>query len=130
MLLSAFLGAASKQQAQIVSEPFNRRADERYEAYQPVSIGLPGRRVPVEGTVINISLGGAAVVIPGWGTRSPARWLKHLERGDELRMAGLLDEVVSCRVVSVDIGVLRVRFSRDEVLRGQLRELIDGLAPL
>lgn len=136
MLLSAFFGLSRKRSVRVVSDPPERRTEERYEAYHPVSItpaGLNPSGRPaslVGGTVINISLGGAAVHIPGWGAEAPAEWLNRLDRGDELRLDGLVDAPVSCWVVTVDAGVLRVRFSPDYALRCQLRELIDSLAGL
>jgi PilZ domain len=151
MLLSAFFGLSRKRSARVVSYPPERRSEERYEAYHPVSIsptglnqyrqfqrgpyqsgGQPFGRSdsPVAGTVINISLGGAAVHIPGWGPHAPAEWLNRLDRGQELRLDGLVDAQLSCWVVTVDAGVVRVRFPSDYALRCQLREVIDSLAGL
>ena len=127
MRLSAFLGLPRKRPAPGATD---RRADERYEAYHPVTVSLSGQAQAVEGTVINISLGGAAVLIAGWRAKAPAEWLTRLASGDELRLSGLVDELVSCTVVTIDAGVLRVQFARDDAIRSQLREVIDSLAPL
>jgi hypothetical protein len=39
-------------------------------------------------------------------------------------------DLVTCRVVNVDAGVIPVQFARDDALRRQLREIINRLAPL
>jgi hypothetical protein len=130
MVLSALFGFSRKRSARDQADAPDRRGEERYEAYHPVSVSLPGPLPPVAGTVINLSLSGAAVRIPGWAARAPAEWLTRLDRGDELRLAGLVEVSVSCLVIAVDGGVLRVRFSGDEAMRGRLREVIDSLAPL
>jgi PilZ domain len=127
MLLSAFFGISRKRPGRSVADPRDRRAEDRYEAYHPVKVSI-GPYSAVDGTVINLSLGGAAVLSAEWRTKAPADWLSRLARGDELRLAGLLDDLVTCRVVTVDAGVLRVQFARDDVLRGQLREMVDSLA--
>jgi hypothetical protein len=125
MLLSHFFGFSRKRPAQ---RPTDRRTEERYEAYHPVTIGPSGSFSYVEGTVINVSIGGAAVHVPGWGARAPAEWLSGLHRGGELQMTGLLEAPLPCRVVTVDAGVIRVQFARDDAQRAQLRELIETLA--
>ena len=99
------------------------------EAYHPVKVSK-GPYSAVDGTVINISLGGAAVLITGWRAKPPVVWLTCLEPGDELRLGEMLDDLVTCQVVKVDAGVIRVRFARNDTLRGQLREMIDSVAPL
>ena len=125
MLLSAFFGISRKRS---VRNATDRRADERYEAYHPVRLSLAGQLPAVDGTVINISLGGAAVLIPGWRAKAPAKWLTRLAAGDSLQVGSLLDDLVLCSVVTMDAGVLRVQFARDDRLRGQLREMINRLA--
>jgi len=107
-LLSALFGLARKRRAGNGIELPDRREDERYEAYHPISVSLPGPPPAVAGTVINMSLSGAAVRIPGWAARAPAAWLARLDRGDELRLDGLLDIPVSCWVIKADAGVLRL----------------------
>jgi hypothetical protein len=125
MLLSRFLGFSRKRSTRSRTD---RRAEERYEAYHAVKVSLAGALASVAGTVINVSLSGAAVLVPGWRAQAPAEWLTRLHRGDELALTGLLDATASCSVVTADAGVLRVQFARDDALRGQLRELISSLA--
>jgi hypothetical protein len=124
MLLSTLLGFWRTRPA-----PPDRRVNQRYEAYHSVTIRV-GRYSAVKGTVINISLGGAAVLIPGWRAKPPAGWLSHLKRGDRMRLVGLLDAPVPCTIVTVQAGVLRVMFDADDLVRGQLSELIASLASL
>jgi hypothetical protein len=129
MRFPEFFGFPRKRQAGKVTGLPDRRADERYEAYHPVNVSI-GPYSAVSGTVINISLGGAAVLIAGWRATAPAEWLTRLEPGDELHLGGLLDGLVTCRAIKVDAGVIRVQFAQDEALRSRLREIIDSLAPL
>ena len=129
MLLSAFFGFPRKRRTGSAPDLRDRRADERYEAYHPVNVSI-GPYSAVGGTVINISLGGTAVLIAGWRTTAPAEWLTCLEPGDELHLGGLVDELVASQVVTVDAGVIRVQFAWDDVLVSQLREIIDSLGPL
>jgi hypothetical protein len=136
-LLSALLSFSRRRppnnvpaQPNNVPAPYDRRGDDRYEAYHPVSIALPDRLPPVAGTVINISLGGAAIRIPGWTVRAPAEWLPHLTQGSELRLTGLIDVAVACWTVTIDAGVLRVRFSREDAVRERLIQVIEKLSPL
>jgi hypothetical protein len=122
ILLSTLLGLLRARPARP-----DRRVDRRYEAYHSVTIRV-GRYSGVGGKVIDLSMGGAAVLIPGWRARAPAGWLTHLNRGDKLRLVGLLDAQVPCTIVTVEAGVLRVMFDPDDTARGQLRELIASLA--
>lgn len=100
-----------------------RRADKRYDALIPVTIGPPGLP-PVAGLVINLSLGGAAVRMHEWNTP----WLVRLNQNDELWLTGLLDASTPCRVVVVDDDILRIHFSRDDALRRQLLDVIGRIA--
>jgi len=103
------------------------RAAERFDVCQSVSIGLPGD-VVVTGSVINISVTGAAIRVDGWNT-SRTEWLAGLDQGDELWVEGILPGgLISCWVVVSDEGLLRVHFSRDEAQRRQLRVAIARLA--
>jgi hypothetical protein len=101
----------------------DRRANERFRLYQPVSVGPP-RTPPVAGTVVDLSIGGAAIRIEG--TR-PA-WLTGLNQDTEISLGGLLAVPISCQTVAWDRGVLRVRFTLDDTLRHELRE-VWGMAP-
>ena len=73
---------------------------------------------------MNISITGAAVRVNGWSAAAQETWLTGLDHGDELMLAGLLDVSLSCWVIAVDEGVLRVRFLRDDGLRQRLRVLV------
>jgi hypothetical protein len=107
----------------------NPRACDRYEAYHPVTLSV-GPFAAAAGTVIGISLDGAAVHLPGWRTNAPPAWLSHLEQGGQLQLGGLIDELVPCRTVKFHDGVVQVEFARDPALGGQLREFLDCLAVL
>jgi hypothetical protein len=97
------------------------RATSRFDADIPVLIG-PGGRSPAAGTVVNISLQGAAVRI-----HDAVEWLAHLDQGDELRMTGLLSAPLPCWVVVVDGDLLRIHFAMDAAQRSRLFELIGSL---
>jgi hypothetical protein len=106
-----------------MSGPPERRTHPRFPMDQLVAIGLPGE-APVSGTLVNLSLGGAAILIHQWN----AVWLDRLEQRDELWLTGLLDAPISCRVVVTDTGTLRVHFEDDAVLRQKLQDVIGRLA--
>jgi hypothetical protein len=101
----------------------DRREDERYEAYHPVKLRMPGLP-PVAGTLISVSLGGAAIRFHGWVADVPEQWLTQLNRGAELRLEGLIDAPMSCQIVTTESGVLRVQFARDDALRRRLRSVV------
>jgi hypothetical protein len=124
MLLSALFKLPWKRSARHIPERSDRRGDERYEAYHPVSIVLPGTP-PVAGTLISISLGGAAIRFHGWVAEVPEAWLTRLKPGDELRLDGLIDAPMCCRTVTTEAGVLRVQFDRDDMLRRKLRTMVN-----
>ena len=117
------------------SEPWKqgapeRRADKRREVYIPVSIGPPGKQ-SIAGTIVSLSVGGAAVRLhqPRRGLR--ASWLDLLNQRDELWLGGLLDAPVACWVVVIDDDdVLRVHFAADDTPRQQIRDIISRLAPI
>ncbi len=115
------------------SEPWKpgapeRRADKRYEVYLPVSIAPRGTQ-PIAGTIVNLSVRGAAIRLhqPRRGPR--ASWLDLLNQGDELWLGALLAATIACWVVVIDDDVLRVHFASDDELRGQLRGVIERLVP-
>ena len=113
------------------SEPWKpgapeRRADKRHEVYIPVSIGPRGRQ-SIAGTIVNISVRGAAIRLYQPGRGLQASWLDLLNQGDELWLRALLDTPVACWVVVIDDGVLRVYFASDDELRGKLRGMIERL---
>lgn len=106
----------------------DRRADERYDVLQRVTVGPIGAP-PLAGTVTNLSLGGAAIRIDGWQTSRRGAWLSRLNQSQEMLLVGLLDTPIYCRVVVVDDGILRVHFQPDDTSRRGIRELIDRLTP-
>jgi hypothetical protein len=116
------------------SEPWKpgapeRRADKRHEVYIPVSIAPRGTQ-PSAGTIVNLSVRGAAIRLhpPRRGPR--AGWLALLNQGDELWLRALVEAPMACWVVVIDDGVLRVHFdSDDDELRDQLRGVIGRLVP-
>jgi hypothetical protein len=124
MLLSALFKLPWIRSARHVTETSDRRGDERYEAYHPVTIRMPGMP-SVAGTLISISLGGAAIRFHGWVAEVPEAWLTRLKRGDELRLDGLIGVPMSCRTVTADSGVLRVQFGWDDNLRHKLRSMVN-----
>jgi hypothetical protein len=112
-----------KRSARHAGETADRRRDERYDAYHPVTIRMPGMP-PVAGTLISISLGGAAIRFHGWIAEVPEPWLTALKRGDELRLEGLINTQTSCQTVTTEAGVLRVQFAPDDAMRRKLRSMV------
>jgi hypothetical protein len=82
---------------------------------------------PNAAMVMNISRSGAAIRIHGWNVPVPSPWPTRLKHGDEVWLVGLLSAPISCWVVTVDDGVLRVRFELDDQMREQLHTLIESL---
>jgi hypothetical protein len=85
---------------------------------------------PVAGTLISVSLGGAAIRFHGWIAEVPEPWLTALNRGDELRLEGLIDTQMSCRTVTTESGVLRVQFAPDDAMRREVRSMVSDFSPL
>jgi hypothetical protein len=129
MPLSALFKLPWKRSARHFRETTNRRRDERYDAYHPVTIRIPGMP-PVAGTLISVSLGGAAIRFHGWIAEVPEPWLTALNRGDELRLEGLIDTQTSCQTVTTEAGVLRVQFAPDDAMRRELRSMVSDFSPL
>jgi hypothetical protein len=100
-----------------------RREHGRFAMEQLVTIG-PFGDTPVPGTLVSLSLGGAAIRIHQWS----AAWLDRLEQRDELWLTGLLGGPISCRVVVTDSGILRVHFQEDAVLKRKIQDIIDRAA--
>jgi hypothetical protein len=123
MLLSALFKLPWKRSARHIGDTADRRRDERYDAYHPVTIRMPGMP-PVAGTLISVSLGGAAIRFHGWIAEVPEPWLTALKRGDELGLEGLIDAPTSCQTVATEDGVLRVQFAPDDALRRKLRSRV------
>jgi hypothetical protein len=123
MLLSALCKLPWKRSARNVGEKADRRRDERYDAYHPVTIRMSGMP-PVAGTLISVSLGGAAIRFHGWIAEVPEPWLTALNRGDEVRLEGLTDTQASCQIVTTEAGVLRVQFAPDDAMRRELRSMV------
>ena len=121
-LLSALLGPSRKQPVQRVwSADREERHARRYAVSVPVCIG-PLDDMAVAGTMLNVSLTGAAIRIEG-----SARWLSRLDHGDEMSLAGLLDRGLLCWVVTLDEDVLRVHFHQGRETADQLREAMQRL---
>ena len=118
-LLSALLGPSRKEPEQRGwSADREERNARRYAVSLPVHIG-PLDDTAIAGTMINVSLTGAAIRIEG-----SARWLSRLDHGDEMSLAGLLDRGLLCWVVTFDEDVLRVHFYQGRDTADQLREAI------
>jgi hypothetical protein len=124
MLISALFKVPWKRSARKIAGKSDRRENERYEAYHPVTIRIPGMP-PVAGTLISISLGGAAIRFHGWIAEVPEAWLTDLKPGDELRLDGLVGVPMPCRTVTTAGGVLRVQFGQDDRLRHKLRSMVN-----
>src|SRR4051794_15721256 len=101
----------------------DRRAWPRFPMDQSVSVGPPGE-APVVGTLVNLSLSGAAIRIHHWD----APWLERLNQSDQLWLAGILDAPFLCRVVVTDKGMVRVHFEDDAGLRRRIQWVIDSRA--
>ncbi len=103
-----------------------RRAAPRHDVHFEVWLrrrGLP----PAAGSVFSLSRTGAAIRVHGWNVPVPSPWPTRLVHGDEIWLTGLFDLPLSCWVIAVEEGVLRVHFSLDEVTRERLREMVDAL---
>ena len=104
-----------------------RRLSERYETTLPVSLRRPDMP-PFAGSLINISLSGAAITLHGWNVPVPAPWPTRLNHGDEIALTGLLEMPVDAWVVGREEAVLRVRFLIDDPVREKLAAMIAALA--
>src|SRR6202044_1214775 len=98
-LLSSIFGFSQKRAGMSpIFYPRGDRATVRHDANIPVSVQL--RCMPmVMGSIINISIGGAAVHITDWNGVLPADWFSLLDQGSELRLTGLLERPISAWVV-------------------------------
>jgi hypothetical protein len=105
----------------------DRRVDARHAASIEVCIQVARHCPPIAGTVINISLGGAAISVHERAGVDVTAWLARLDQNQELWLTGLLDSDVPCWVVVVDGHVLRVHFIDDDSFRDRLHGLIDRL---
>jgi len=110
----------------ILGRPPERRAAPRYDVHIDVWMRRQGL-APVAGSVINISANGAAIRVHGWNVPQPSAWPTRLNHGDELWVVGLLETAVSCWVITVDDGLLRVRFSLNDVMKQQMCDMIAAL---
>jgi hypothetical protein len=109
-----------------VSQGPERRGAPRHDVHFEVWLRRRGL-VPAAASIFSISRTGAAIRIHGWNVPVPSPWPTRLNHGDEIWLTGLFDTPVSCWVIAVDEGVLRVHFSMDEDTRDQLREMITAL---
>ena len=129
-LLTDLLTRPFRRQVKDAPAPIqNRRGSERIETTIPVSLRkleMP----PFAGSLINISMTGAAISLHGWNVPVPVPWPTELLHGDELALTGLLIVPLNAWVVSVDEGVMRVRFLLDSTVRAQLHQMITNLAEL
>jgi hypothetical protein len=110
--------------------PFGRRPERRAAPRYDIHIDAWLKRhglAPAAGTVINLSVSGAAIRVHGWNVPEPSPWPTRLHHGDELWVTGLLDTPLSCWVITVDDGLLRVHFSANEAMRNQLHGIIAAL---
>ena len=78
--------------------------------------GLP----PEAGLLIDISRTEAAIRVHGLAEPLPGPWPTRLRNGDEIQVSGLLNVPVSCWVIGVTDGVLRVHLFLDDALLHQL----------
>jgi hypothetical protein len=99
----------------------DRRGAPRHEVDYAVWIKRRGL-VPVAGTMINISRSGAAIRVHGWHVPVPGPWPIRLNHGDEVWLTDLLDQPLSCWVIAIEEGVMRVHFTLDEATRHELRQ--------
>ncbi|MGD0431313.1 MAG: PilZ domain-containing protein [Acetobacteraceae bacterium] len=104
-----------------------RRSAARHDVDLAVSLSRTGV-APVAALVTNISRSGAAIRIHGLHVPVPPPWPTRLKNGDEIWLSGLLDKPVSCWVVAVNDGMLRVHFLLDEAMRIQMREKLPLLS--
>jgi hypothetical protein len=118
-------GQAAASEAAMSSR--DRRRAARHDLDLAVTLSRAGI-APVAALMVNISRSGAAIRIHGLHVPVPGPWPTRLRNGDEIWVSGLLDEPVSCWVVAVSDGVLRVHFQLDEPMRLQLREKLPILA--
>ena len=126
--LSSIFGFSQKRAG--MSSIFYPRDDRdavRHDANIPVSIQLRGTPA-LTGSVINISIGGAAIQIHNWNNVALTQWFSLLEQGSELQLTGLIEMPMTSWVVLFDYDILRIHFASDDVLRRQLRVVIGMLA--
>jgi hypothetical protein len=83
--------------------------------------------VPAAGSIFSLSRTGAAIRIHGWNIPVPSPWPTRLNHGDEIWLTGLFDTPMSCWVIAINEGVLRVHFSLDEDTREKLHTMIARL---
>ena len=105
----------------------DRRSAPRHDVEQAVVLSRSGL-APVAGLLVNISRSGAAIRIHGLHVPVPGPWPTRLRNGDEIWLSGLLDDPISCWVVAVGDGLLRVHFSLDETMQLQMRQKIPVLS--
>lgn len=111
----------------VVRPVVNRRNARRFAAQHPVFVQRDGM-ISVVGTLENISISGAAVRVHGWNVPLPAPWPTFLNPGEEIALAGVLDTPLTCQVVAVNDGLLRLRFPSGDTLRDRLGDAIAGVA--
>lgn len=130
MSLSGLLTRRFRRQAATPLAGRSERRDAvRYEISLPVSLRRDGMP-PFAGSLINISISGAAITLHGWNVPVPAPWPTRLKHGDEIALTGLLDVPLGAWVVAREEAVLRVRFLIDETVRERLAALMERVSAL
>ena len=113
-----------------VQAPANQGPDRRGASRHDVRIEVWLKRrglVPAAGSIFNLSRTGAAIRIHGWNVPVPSPWPTRLVHGDEIWLTGLFGTPLSCWVIAVNEGVLRVHFSLDDATRDKLHQMIAAL---
>jgi hypothetical protein len=111
---------------EVPSQGAERRGATRHDVHFEIWLKRRGL-VPAAGSLFNLSRTGAAIRIHGWNVPDPSPWPTRLKHGDEIWLTGLFETPVSCWVIAVDAGVLRVHFSLDDDTRDKLHDMIAAL---
>ena len=99
------------------------RTEPRYGINRAIWFQQPGK-MPVAGSVTNISMTGALARVTAVRRDDVIFWPSLLSGGDEIWVSGLLNNPICCWVVAVDNDVLRLRFLLDTKERHQLQNAI------
>ena len=99
----------------------DRRGATRFDVDVEVTLSARGR-IPMTALVFNLSRSGAAIRIHGVHVPVPEPWPVRLKHGDELWVAGVVDDPIFCWVVTTENGVLRVHFALEDDMLAKLRQ--------
>jgi hypothetical protein len=99
----------------------DRRSATRFDVDVEVTLSARGR-IPITALVFNMSRSGAAIRIHGAHVPVPEPWPVRLRNGDELWVAGIVDEPIFSWVVAFMNGVLRVHFALEDEMQTKLRK--------